>query len=274
MKDHECVNFLQWALPKLQMRWRGFRKVRKQVCKRINKRIRELELQNPEDYRKYLFNHPEEWKVLDKFCRITISRFYRNYKLFDKIGLEIMPVLFHKKDTVRCWSAGCASGEEPYSLTLTFFNLVKTISPLKEIEIIATDANPVMLNRARNGCYAASTIKELPDNWKKNCFINKEGEFCLKSQFKKPVTFLEQDIRYNKPGGTFDLILCRNLVATYFDYELQKKVFRDIAEKMYPGAYLVLGKNEKMDALPPEIEIQDRHERIFYKTKGSSVKTL
>jgi chemotaxis protein methyltransferase CheR len=274
MKDQECIDFLQWALPQLHMRWKGFRKVRKQVCKRIKKRIRELELETVEDYRDYIKTHPEEWKVLDKFCRITISRFYRNYKIFDKIGLELMPVLFNKKDTIRCWSAGCASGEEPYSLSLTFFNLVKTLSPLKEIEIIATDANPVMLNRARKGCYSASTIKELPDNWKRNCFERKEGEFCLESQFKKPVTFSEQDIRYEKPAGKFDLILCRNLVATYFEHELQTKVFRDISDRLNPGGYLLLGKNEKADALPPDIKIQDRHERVFYKSRDSTAKTL
>lgn len=75
MKDTECVEFLQWALPRLHMRWQGFRKVRGQVCKRIGRRIRELNLGEGADYRTYLESHPAEWSVLDDLCRITISRF-------------------------------------------------------------------------------------------------------------------------------------------------------------------------------------------------------
>ena len=266
MKDQQCIEFLQWALPKLHMRWRGFRKVRKQVCKRINRRMDELKLSSVKEYKKFLTENQEEWEILDNLCRITISRFYRNYKIFDKIGIEIFPELFQKKDKIRCWSAGCASGEEPYSISLIFFNLIQIISTLKEIEIIATDADQNMLERAKKGCYNSSTIKEIPIKWQKEGFIKKENRFCLKEEYKKTITFLKQDIRKEKPKGSFDLILCRNLVATYFDKKLQSQIFREITEKLNPNGYLILGKNEMTEALPEELEISNQHERIFRKT--------
>ena len=77
MKDSDCVDFLQWALPRLGLRWPGFRKVRKQVCKRVDRRLRELGVPDAKTYRDFLEKHREEWSVLDSFCRIPISRFYR-----------------------------------------------------------------------------------------------------------------------------------------------------------------------------------------------------
>jgi hypothetical protein len=78
MQDAECVALLRWALPRLGLRWPGFRKVRRQVCKRINRRIKELGLADVAAYREHLERVPEEWPRLDALCRITISRFYRD----------------------------------------------------------------------------------------------------------------------------------------------------------------------------------------------------
>jgi hypothetical protein len=93
MKDIKCIQFLQWALPRLRMRWPGFRKVRRQVCKRINRRIMELRLNDVESYRGYLQIHPDEWIYLDSLCRISISRFYRDKSVFDCIGDKVFPAL-------------------------------------------------------------------------------------------------------------------------------------------------------------------------------------
>ena len=83
MDDGQYVEFLQWALPRLHMRWPGFRKVRRQVRKRIRKRITALHLGGLDEYRNYLNRNSAEWSVLDSFCRITISRFYRDRVVFD-----------------------------------------------------------------------------------------------------------------------------------------------------------------------------------------------
>jgi hypothetical protein len=76
MTDTECITFLHWALPQLRLRWAGFRRVRRQVCKRISRRIAELDLPGTAAYRDHLEHNPLEWPVLDGLCSITISRFY------------------------------------------------------------------------------------------------------------------------------------------------------------------------------------------------------
>src|SRR5438477_9810042 len=114
----DCVEFLQWALPRLRMRWDGFRKVRRQVCRRIERRSRELGLTDLAAYRDYLERRPDEWARLDALCRVTISRFYRDRETFAALEQEVLPALARGGAEIEVWSAGCASGEEPYTLAL------------------------------------------------------------------------------------------------------------------------------------------------------------
>src|SRR5690242_9500744 len=124
MHEDECAAFLQWALPRLRLRWAGFRKVRRQVCKRLRRRLDELRLKSLEQYRSRLEADPLEWAVLDHLCRITISRLYRDKWVFDFLGRVILLDLtqaasLHSRP-IRCWSAGCASGEEVYTLKILY----------------------------------------------------------------------------------------------------------------------------------------------------------
>lgn len=91
MKNEQCVQFLQWALRRLNMRWPGYRKVRNQVCKRVDRRLQDLSLKSVEEYQAYLEQHADEWLQLDPLCRITISRFYRDKGVFAALGDERLP---------------------------------------------------------------------------------------------------------------------------------------------------------------------------------------
>jgi len=90
MKDEDCISFLQGVLPRLQLRWPGFRKVRRQVCKRVQRRIELLGFSDVQAYRAWLGTHPDEWRVLDAFCQITISRFYRDKRLFQCLETDVI----------------------------------------------------------------------------------------------------------------------------------------------------------------------------------------
>ena len=115
MRDTDWVEFLQWCLPRMEMRWAGFRKVRRQVCRRIGRRLEELSLEDLQAYRDVLARRPREWEVLEGLCRVTISHFYRDRVVFDLLGRRILPELAgavrRRGGRLRCWSAGCASGK-------------------------------------------------------------------------------------------------------------------------------------------------------------------
>ena len=163
--DPEWIAFLQWALPKMGLRWRGFRKVRGQVNKRIARRMTALSLTELAQYRHHLDQEPSEWSRLDEMCRISISRFYRDRRVFDTVRTDILPTIAARGSAVRCWSAGCASGEEPYTLRLIWDLDVGHQFPSTSCAILGTDAATHMLDRARRARYSAGTLRELSTSW-------------------------------------------------------------------------------------------------------------
>ncbi|MGK7873069.1 MAG: protein-glutamate O-methyltransferase CheR [Xenococcaceae cyanobacterium] len=255
MKDRECVHFLQWALPQLHLRWSGFRKVRRQVCKRIQHRLRELELSDVSTYQFYLATHPEEWSILDTYCRITISRFYRDRSVFNYLRQAVLPglaqlAIARGDPELRCWSAGCASGEEVYTLKIIWNLSVLPQFPTLPLRIVATDADAHMLQRAKIGCYESGSLKELPPDWLAMAFTQSDQQYCIGSAFREGIDFYQQDIRTQMPNGQFHLVLCRNLVFTYFQETLQQEVLQRIIQRMLPGGAIAIGSHE---SLPPGI---------------------
>lgn len=248
MRDADCVGFLQWALPRLGLSWAGFRRVRGQVCKRLGRRIAELGLRDLSSYRVRLDADAEEWAHLDSLCRISISRFYRDREVWSLLQQDILPRIaaqarIRGESRLRIWSAGCASGEEPYTLALIF--------ALTEVpggcypEILATDTDSHLLARARRACYPQSSLRGLPSGWQA-AFEPMGDEYCLRPACRGTVEFLQQDIRREQPDGPFDLILCRNLVFTYFDQPLQAVIARRLAEVLLAGGVLLLGTHERL----------------------------
>ena len=251
VSDADCVAFLQWALPRVQMRWRGFRRIRKQVCKRLSRRLRELGLESLSDYRLHLEARPSEWAVLGYLCRITISRFYRDRAVFDSLRDPALPALgrgiLARGDTaLRCWSAGCASGEEPYSLRLAWDLDALRHVPGVELLVVATDIDGHLLERARIACYPPGSLRELPPQWITAAFAQADDSLCVRTEFRTGIEFVRGDICSEMPSGPFDLVLCRNLVFTYFEQEVQVRLLERMLHRLVAGGLLVLGGHEAL----------------------------
>jgi chemotaxis protein methyltransferase CheR len=256
VRDEECVAFLQWALPRLGFRWQGFRKVRRQVCRRIDRRLRELHLQDVDRYRLHLETHPEEWELLDALCRIPISRFYRDSGVFDRLTDEVLPELAARAErrpepVVECWSVGCASGEEPYTLRLVWELTLRTRFPAVRLRILGTDIDENLLRRAREGRYRSSSVRALPRDWVERAFEPEDRLLRLRPEHRAGVELRIEDVRSALPDRKFDLILCRNLAFTYFDGALQRDVLARLVSRLEPGGFLVIGAHE---SLPAEVE--------------------
>ena len=259
MKERECISFLQCVMPTLRLQWHGFRKVRKQVCKRVERRIKALGLSGFDAYGEHLEHEPGEWAILDGMCRITISRFYRDRGIFGHLREAVLPELAKnacakEEESLRIWSAGCASGEEPYTLSIICKRELAARFQELQAVIVATDSHPAMLSRAEKGCYRYSSLKELPKPWLESAFYLDNGRYCLKKEYQSLVIFLRQDIRDEMPEGQFDIILCRNLVFSYFDDALQRRLLEKIEEKLKPGGYLLIGTHESLPKGAPGFE--------------------
>lgn len=258
MKDAECVDLLQWALPRLRLRWAGFRKVRRQVCRRLDLRIRELGLEGMDSYRAYLESNPNEWGQLDALCRVTISRFYRDRGVFEFLEQRVLPQLAAdaaaRGGVVEAWSAGCASGEEPYTLVLAWEYAIRPSFRDVALHVRATDLDETMVERSRAASYGASSLRDLPPHWR-HAFVHRGGRYHLRPRFKESVTVERGDVRDPDPAGPYDLVLCRNLAFTYFDLSLQREVAERVTLVLRKGGVLVIGSHEKLpegsDVLTP-----------------------
>lgn len=252
MRDQDCVHFLQSHLPRLGLRWAGYRKVRGTVCKRIGRRLRELGLADLAAYGRRLEDSAEERARLDAFCRIPISRFYRDRAVFDALSRRLLPDLAGRAaargdQEVRCWSAGCASGEEVYSLRL-LWDLAPPRHPGMRLSILGTDADEVMLERSAAACYPRGSFKDAPADWLERAFAAEDDMLCLRPEFRRDIVFRGEDIRERQPDGPFDLVLCRNLAFTYFAGDLQRRILAAIEDRLQPGGLLVLGAHERLPA--------------------------
>lgn len=247
--DRGCVAFLQWALPRLGRRWTGYRRFRRLVCRRIRRRCAVLGLGGLDTYRVRLETDPAEWRELDALLGIPVSRFLRDTGVFAAIEREILPARAAAARAgaraLCCWSAGCAAGEEAYTLAILWRLRLQDAFPGVRPRVVATDRDAGLLQRARLGCYGASSLKELPEDLRQAAFERRGDVRCLRAPFRG-VEFLQQDLRVEMPDGPFDLVLCRNVVATYYEEPVQRQILRRIARRLRPGGALVLGAHEAL----------------------------
>jgi chemotaxis protein methyltransferase CheR len=222
-----------------------------QVCKRLKRRFSALGLPSLEAYRDHLAAHPEEWRQVDQCCNVTISRFYRDRAVFDALVRPVMPALASAaveagRTELRAWSAGCASGEEPYSLAIVWRFVLAPRFPTLDLAVIATDSDSLLLKRAERATYGVGSIRELPEVLRDAAFETLGSRFELKPEIRRRVRFLRQDLRDEAPEGGFDLVLCRNLAFTYFDRACQHGALLRLLAALRPGGALVIGRRERL----------------------------
>ena len=258
MRDGDCVAFLRWALPRLELRWQGFRRPRRQVCRRIRRRLREIGLPHLRAYRQRLREEPDEWDRLARLCRVTISRFFRDRELFRTLADEVLPSLTTMAGGGGCrdlaaWSAGCGAGEEPYTLAIVC-RLAPSLRGVR-LRIVGTDVDRRQLERARRGVFPESSLRDVPESWRRRAFApTAAGDWRLDPAYRRGVELIRQDLRQSAPPGPFDLVLCRNLAFTYFAESLQRRVLQRIRHRLRPGGALVVGGHELLPDSPTAFE--------------------
>jgi len=263
----DCIAFLRWALSQRDLRWPGLRKVRRQVCKRLKRRILELGLDDLAAYRRRLDVDPAEWRAFDQCCHITISRFFRDRSVFEILRKQVLPDIAtrvaHEKRAAHIWSAGCASGEEPYTLKIIWDREVARSVPGAPVSIVATDVDETVLARARHGWFEPTSLRELPPHLVEEAFEQVGSLYCIKPQHREGVEFLCQDMREEVPDVLFDLILCRYVAFTYFSEPLQQRVLSRIMDRLAPHGYLAIGTHERLPNVEPALQPLAAAPQIF-----------
>jgi chemotaxis protein methyltransferase CheR len=239
--------------------------------RRIAARLRTLDLHSYRQYTDLLDADPGEYERLLNTLTINVTEFFRDKAVWDSIRTNVMTPLIHAKTigrsrTIRFWSAGCATGEEPYSLIMALLDLLGDDAPKYLISALCTDLDDKALEVAEKGIYETARLKRIPPSYQVR-FTKRidDSSFEVVQSVRRHARFRRSSLFDEPPMRVVDVILCRN-VFIYFDKDQQAKVLEHFYSSLARGGYLILGRSEK---LSPEaarmFEAVDGKERVYRK---------
>lgn len=203
-----------------------------------------MEKNGYKDFVEYFFALKFNKDLQEQFLRhitINVSEFFRNYNQWEILETEIIPYLLRNSNKLKVWSAACSAGEEPYTLVMILSNFL----PMSSIEILATDIDDEVLQKAQIGLYTEKSLQEVPQKYKDNYFI-KQGEFYkIKNEVKNCVKFMKHDLLKDSYPRDNDLIVCRN-VMIYFTEAAKEKMYVKFNHALKKGGVLFVGSTEQI----------------------------
>ena len=231
-----------------------------------------LRARGVESYREYMrLLDDEEYEKLFEALTINLSYFFRDSTTFEALREKALKPLIQEKAKlgsrlIHIWSAGCAGGEEPYSVAILLDELLGADLGDWRVNIRATDLDAGALEKARRGIYGEFSFRGADPDYIRRYFIPlSDREYALKPEIKTMVRFKRHDLIADPPLRHLDLILCRN-VLIYFSREQQETLLSDFHRALNDGGYLVIGKTEVlMRATARLIKPLDLRERIYVK---------
>jgi chemotaxis protein methyltransferase CheR len=238
------------------------------VRRRIAVRMRACGVHTYADYQALLERSTAECERLRDALTINVTRFFRNADTWSLLRRDLVPALLDRgRREFRAWSAGCSSGEEPYTLAMLVTEHLEQSGRAEALErtrIEATDIDRACLERARAGVYRREMLSELPPELMTGYFQPAGAELRVVDRVRRLVAFTELDLSRQRPlRRDYHLILCRNVVI-YFDRATQERLFQVFTDALAPGGYLVLGKVETLFGPARErLQLVDPRERIY-----------
>ena len=223
-------------------------------------------------YLRYLGRHPTEHQKLVAAFLIKVTEFFRDRALFDELRDRILPGLIEEargRRELRLWSAGCATGEEAYSLAILVSEMLGDDLEQMTVRIFATDLDPDAVAFARRGVYPAAALANVPPDLVARHFTMTDGAYEVSKRTRGLVVFGQHDLAQRAPFPRIDLTLCRN-VLIYFTPELQRRALHLFAFALRDRGYLVLGKAETVGSLSDSFALTDPALKI-YERRGDRV---
>ena len=238
------------------------------VQSRLAKRLRALGLRSYEQYHDLLRDpKSEEWPEFVNALTTNLTSFFREGHHFTRL-VELLKPAYAASKRIRIWSAGCSTGEEPYTLAMT---LTKAFGSSAAIQILATDLDTAVLDTASRGVYPMARVESLPDEWKRLGFLRGKGQNLdqvrIRPELRKLITFTQMnllDAQWPLEGGPFQAIFCRN-VMIYFDKPTQRDLLRRYHGLLEPDGLLFVGHSESL--LDNSLGFQSLGQTI-YRRKG------
>ncbi len=240
---------------------------------RLSPRVRELQLNSFEKYYHYLLYHPNresELEIIFDLLTVNETYFFREERQLQAFSEEIIPLIVEeKKDNriLRIWSAGCSTGEEPYTIAI----LCCVSGQLRgwDVDIFASDISQKVIQTARRGNFAESSFRNTPAGIRERYFEKlSDNRYRIHDGIRQMVTFGKVNLFDEHKTGILsevDLIFCRNVII-YFDVEAKKRVIENFYKKLRKNGYLLLGHSESLLSLSTKFKLKHlRHDMVYQK---------
>jgi chemotaxis protein methyltransferase CheR len=248
MEDDQFRQLLQF----FNRSWKGYRKVRKGVKKRVARHMQTLGCRRIETYLKLLASDDAVLDACNQLMAVSISRFFRDRRVWEILKNEILPELAEGREERVClWSAGCARGEEAYSLRIAWEEIGPKRPDRSRLEILATDIRADYLEQAREGVYNRGSVRELSAEQLSRYFIIKKGgrRLHIQPELKTGIQWKRLDLTTAQtPDHGFDLICLRNNLLTYFQDPEKSTAFKHVTSALKAKGYLIIGAHEQLPA--------------------------
>jgi chemotaxis methyl-accepting protein methylase len=236
--------------------------------RRIGSRLGALGLSTYRQYASYLDGHPEEYARLLNALTISVTQFFRDPSVFEYLRATVLPSIIKEKRrraqrTVRVWSAGCATGEEAYSLGMCATEAAAASGGPIAVRVTATDIDREALARARLAEYPVAQLEQVPKRYRER-YVELAGDvFRIVPEVAQAVRFQYLDLFEGRLPYAVDLVVCRN-VFIYLSREQQERLLRRFWETLGRGGYLVLGRSERLaPALADRFALAEPRERVY-----------
>lgn len=244
----------------------GFR--RAYVARRVDTRLIGTAAETLRDYMRKLDSDPGEYPKLLDALTVNVSEFFRDKTVWRYLQDTIIPEIVQEKlarrfNSVRVWSAGCSTGQEPYSVAMLILEELEKQRADLELSITATDIDRQVLAVGKAGRYPMERLPQIPPRLRHR-YVSVEGEeFEMAPRLKAVVKFRSLDIFADNPISAVDLIICRN-VMIYFDRKKQTDVYSKFVKALRKGGFLVIGRSEKMATdIVGRLTTRNLHERVY-----------
>lgn len=236
---------------------------RELVYGRLARRLRVLGLTSFAQYCATLENDDNEMRELVNAITTNLTSFFRESYHFDHLRNSVVPELLRSRAAerrIRIWSAGCSTGEEPYSIAMVLRDEVPAEG--WDVKVLATDIDTNVLEKARAGVYPASRAEEIPEGLRRRFLCrgagSNTGSVRVRENLRSMVTFRPLNLMREWPmRGPFDVIFCRNVVI-YFDKPTQRRLFERYAGILAPGGYLYVGHSETLFKVSDRFDLVGR----------------
>ncbi|WP_069997624.1 CheR family methyltransferase [Cellulosilyticum sp. I15G10I2] len=212
-----------------------------QMKRRIDAIVKKNQCNNYSEYIILLKSNASSLQEFVTYLTINVTEFFRNPSQWDILEKQIFPLLLQKKRQIKIWSAACSTGDEPYSLAM----VLSKFMPLNQINIIATDLDKEVLEKARAGQYIGRSIANVPKEFQEKYFTENKGIYSIRPNLKECITFKQHNLLKDPYPSSIDLIVCRN-VLIYFTEEAKKQIYTNFNRALADDGILFVGSTEQI----------------------------